>query len=76
MTATISGPQKNFYLNNEEKVKETLYQNPLTVTNPAELLKGGIWIRESPARAKTLKLNRGFAVGDLFPEGVFEIESG
>lgn len=42
MTATVSGPQKNFYLNNEEKVKETI-SDLLTVTNPTELLKG-IWM--------------------------------
>lgn len=76
MTAPISGPQKNFYLNNEEKVKVKLYQNPLTVTNPAELLKRGNMDTRKSGKSKTLKLNRGFAVGDLFRKVVLRSSRG
>lgn len=70
MTATVSGPQKNFYLNNEEKVKETI-SNLLTVTNPTELLKG-IWMWKVQQEQNFLKTEKRIAVGDL-SERWFEI---
>lgn len=75
MTATISGPQKNFYLNNEEKVKETL-SKPTDSDQPCWTLKKGEYGYEKVRQEQNFETEQRICRGRSFPEGGFEIESG